>query len=217
MPAVLPDHRGHQVPVFVKVWQGPHPAAGPGGSGLGCGLVGQAAQHAQGATGGQVLAHLLRRALQPRLKLADRQVLQQCVDDVAPATETQHIAARAELAGDIGELLSQPLQDLFVAGVHKVHVGDLDDLVLAVPVDAAVPLLQPVRVPRQLVVDQPWEPCCSSGPRRRRRSPAAPHRVYGQTQPAPPDASPRSTFHPRGAMAACRGCPGGTPTCPGTR
>ena len=81
------------------------------------------------------------------------QVLQEPVHHVAAPADAEHVAAGAELAGDLGELFPQPLQDLLIAGVFQVQVADLHDLLLAVPVDAAVALLQPVGVPRQLVVD----------------------------------------------------------------
>jgi len=51
------------------------------------------------------------------------------------------------------DLLQQPKEDVPLAGAGRDHVPEMADLLLADPVDAAKPLLDPVRVPRQVVVD----------------------------------------------------------------
>ena len=81
----------------------------------------------------------------PEQKILERDVLEHATEDVEDlATEGG--------ASDL-QLRQQSLVDVTLAGVASQQVPEVTDLLLADAVDATEPLLQSVRVPRQVVVD----------------------------------------------------------------
>ena len=80
----------------------------------------------------------------------DQQVAQRGLGERL-AEDVEHLAAVGLAL--LLDLLQQPGEDLALAGVGGDEVPQVADLLLADAVDAAEALLDPVRVPRQVVVD----------------------------------------------------------------
>ena len=99
----------------------------------------------------------LRLHLGP-LAVADG-VDEQLPQGLAPERLTEHVEDLiAERPALLLELLEQPLEDLALPGVVGDEVPEVADLLLADAVDAPEPLLDPVGVPWQVVVDHQMRP-----------------------------------------------------------